>query len=117
MARKYIKKKSKKGKKTFVELGMKKFERILRNKIKELNKTLTFKYDWKMCICEIGIGNTTRINARGIKLGTNMYFLLFMDSRLPTKLGTIFIDLIPFYYRKSFIYHPDLDHTVSVTNL
>ena len=82
MARKYTKKKSKKGKKTFAELGIKKFERILRNKIKELNKTLTFKYEWKMCICEIGIGKTTRINARGIKLGTIsiFYYLWIHDS-------------------------------------
>ena len=46
-----------------------------------------------MCICEIGIGKTTRINARGIKLGTIMYFLLFMDSRFQLGLGLILAEL------------------------
>ena len=69
------KKKVKKGRKSYAELGKKKFDRILRNKIKELNGTLKFKYDFPMCICEIGIGNTTRINPKG-----NSRTILFMFS-------------------------------------
>jgi hypothetical protein len=67
MTRKYVKKqKVKKGRKTYLQLGKKVFEKILRNKIHELTKTLKFKYQWDMCICEVGIGNTNRLNQRGI---------------------------------------------------
>ena len=62
MARKYIRKKVRKGNKAHNEFVNEDFDRILRTFVKKMNKTLKLKYNWNKVVCGIITGLPCRLD-------------------------------------------------------
>ena len=77
VTRRYTRKKIRRGNKDHNEFEKSAFNKILRNHVKNLNKTLNSKYKWDKVICGISIGLPSRLNNKG---NNNFFYFTLVHS-------------------------------------